>query len=73
MKRSGFENVEFEMAGARVIPGYYFEQRRPETIRELTRLRGLIAGRLGGLIDVCLYKTYLRGLIDYIFVRGVKA
>jgi microcystin synthetase protein McyJ len=73
MERSGFVEVEFEEAGERVIPGYYFEQRRPETIRELTRLRGFVAGRLGGVIDVCLYKTYLRGLIDYIFVRARKA
>lgn len=72
LERSGFVNVEFEEAGARVIPGYYFEQRRPETIRELTRMRGFVAGRLGGIIDILLYKTYQRGMIDYIFVRGLK-
>ncbi len=72
MERSGFVNVEFEEAGERVIPGYYFEQRRPETIKELTKLRGFVAGRLGGIIDIMLYKTYRRGLIDYIFVRASK-
>lgn len=72
MEGAGFREVEIEEAGARVIPGYYFEQRRPETIREVTRLRGFVHGRLGGIIDIMLYRTYLRGLLDYIFVRARK-
>ena len=73
MESAGFDEVEIEEAGARVIPGYYFEQRRPETIREVARLRGFLHGRLGGIIDIMLYNTYRRGLLDYIFVRARKA
>lgn len=72
MERTGFSNVNIEEAGARVIPGYYFEQRRPETIREVTKVRGFFAGRLGGIIDILLYRAYLRGMVDYIFVRAEK-
>lgn len=72
MERSGFTSVNIEEAGARVIPGYYFEQRRPETIREVTKVRGFFAGRLGGVIDILLYRAYLRGMVDYIFVRAEK-
>lgn len=73
LERSGFTNVEIREVGADVIPGYYHEQRRPETIRELTKIRGFVAGRLGGIIDIVLYKAYRMGLIGYILVRAEKA
>lgn len=73
LERSGFTDAHIEEVGERVIPGYYFEQKRPETVRELTRLRGFVAGRLGGVIDTVLYKVYRLGLIDYILVRARKA
>src|SRR3954470_7263803 len=51
MSRAGFVNVEVEEVGRLTIPGYYREQRRPETIRELTKIRGVVAGRLGWGIE----------------------
>jgi erythromycin 3''-O-methyltransferase len=73
MERSGFSNVSIEEVGALTIPGYYFEQRRPETIREITRIRGFVAGRLGGVIDVAVYKAFQTGLMEYVLVRAEKA
>lgn len=72
MERAGFERVEIEEVGALTIPGYYFEQRRPETIRHITRIRGFVAGRLGGVIDVAVYKAFQSGLMEYILVRAEK-
>jgi erythromycin 3''-O-methyltransferase len=72
MERAGFVNVEIEEVGASVIPGYYFEQRRPEVIKELTEIRGFVAGRLGVVIDVAVYQAFKQGLMEYILVRAEK-
>lgn len=72
MLRAGFTNVEVEEVGALTIPGYYREQRRPETIRELTKIRGVVAGRLGWVIDIAVLKAYEMGLMEYVFVRAEK-
>ena len=73
MEKAGFARVEIQEIGALTIPGYYFEQRRPETIREITKIRGFVAGRLGGVIDVAVYKAFQMGLMEYILVRAEKA
>jgi ubiquinone/menaquinone biosynthesis C-methylase UbiE len=72
MRRAGFVNVEVEEVGRLTIPGYYREQRRPETVRELTKIRGVVAGRLGWVIDVAVLKAYEMGLMEYVFVRAEK-
>ena len=68
----GFQRVEIEEVGAAVIPGYYFEQRRPETVREVTRIRGFMAGRLGVVIDVAVYQAFKLGVLEYLLVRAEK-
>jgi microcystin synthetase protein McyJ len=72
MRRAGFVNVEVEEVGGLTIPGYYREQRRPETISELTKIRGVVAGRLGWVIDIAVLKAYEMGLMEYVFVRAEK-
>jgi microcystin synthetase protein McyJ len=72
MERAGFAGATVEEVGRLTIPGYYREQRRPETIRELTRIRGVMAGRLGWVIDVAVLKAYEMGLMEYVFVRAEK-
>lgn len=72
LEAAGFTNVEVEEVGRLTIPGYYREQRRPETIRELTKIRGLVAGRLGWVIDIAVLKAYEMGLMEYVFVRAEK-
>ncbi|MFN2413585.1 MAG: class I SAM-dependent methyltransferase, partial [Pyrinomonadaceae bacterium] len=72
MGRAGFTNVGVEEVGRLTIPGYYREQRRPETIRELTKIRGVLAGRLGWVIDLAVLKAYEMGLMEYVFVRAEK-
>ena len=39
-KRRVSRKWRFEEIGASVIPGYYFEQMRPETIRAISKIRG---------------------------------
>jgi len=72
MKAAGFEKVEIEEIGASVIPGYYFEQMRPETIRAISRIRGFALGRLGLLLDIAVYRGFTMGLLEYVLVRGVR-
>ena len=72
VRRAGFVNVEVEEVGRLTIPGYYREQRRPETISELTKIRGVVAGRLGWVIDITVLKAYEMGLMEYVFARAEK-
>jgi SAM-dependent methyltransferase len=73
MQDAGFENVEIDEIGASVIPGYYFEQMRPETIRAISKIRGFALSRLGLLLDVAVYRGFTMGLLEYVLVRGVRA
>jgi ubiquinone/menaquinone biosynthesis C-methylase UbiE len=68
----GFREIEIQEVGDLTIPGYYREQTRPEIVRETTRIRGFIAGRLGVLIDFAVYLAYRSELLEYILVRAVK-
>jgi hypothetical protein len=72
LKAAGFTGVDIQEIGAAVIPGYYFEQRRPETIREVSRIRGFVAGRLGAVIDVAVYQAFKLGVLEYVLVRAEK-
>jgi erythromycin 3''-O-methyltransferase len=72
MQAAGFEKVEIEEIGASVIPGYYFEQMRPETIRAISKIRGFALARLGLLLDVAVYRGFTMGLLEYVLVRGVR-
>ena len=73
MEAAGFENVEIEEIGASVIPGYYFEQMRPETIRAISKIRGFALSRLGLLLDIAVYRGFTMGLLEYVLVRGVRS
>jgi ubiquinone/menaquinone biosynthesis C-methylase UbiE len=73
MEAAGFEQVTIEEVGASVIPGYYFEQMRPESIRAISKIRGFVLARLGLLLDVAVYRGFTMGLVEYVLVRGVRA
>jgi erythromycin 3''-O-methyltransferase len=72
MEAAGFADVEIEETGASVIPGYYFEQMRPETIRAISKIRGFALARLGLLLDIAVYRGFTMGLLEYVLVRGVR-
>ena len=72
LARNGFRNITIEEIGERVIPGYYFEQRRPKTRAALRKIRGFKGLCGGALIDWAVYKAFKNGLIDYIIVRAEK-
>lgn len=73
MQDAGFEEVEIQEMGASVIPGYYFEQMRPETIRAISKIRGFALARLGLLLDIAVYRGFTMGLLEYVLVRGVRS
>lgn len=72
MKQAGFRNVEIQEVGALTIPGYFYEQKRPEVIEALTRIRGFVAGRLGFVIDIAVFQAFQRGLLEYVLVHAEK-
>ena len=73
MRDAGFEKVEIQEMGALVIPGYYFEQMRPETIKAITRIRGFMLARLSLLLDIAVYRGFTMGLLEYVLVRGERS
>ncbi|HAF24411.1 MAG TPA: hypothetical protein DHU55_01250 [Blastocatellia bacterium] len=73
MQSAGFEKIAIKEMGALVIPGYYFEQMKPETIRAIARIRGFMLARLSLLLDVAVYRGFTMGLLEYVLVRGEKA
>ncbi len=73
MQEAGFKDIGIQEIGASVIPGYYFEQMRPETIRAISKIRGFALARLGLLLDVAVYRGFTMGLLEYVLVRGVRA
>ncbi|MEP6570372.1 MAG: methyltransferase domain-containing protein [Acidobacteriota bacterium] len=72
MQAAGFEKIEIDEIGASVIPGYYFEQMRPETIKAISKIRGFVLSRLGLLLDIAVYRGFTMGLLEYVLVRGVR-
>jgi hypothetical protein len=72
MQGAGFRNIEIEEMGALVIPGYYFEQMRPEAIRAISKIRGFALARLSLLLDVAVYRGFTMGLLEYVLVRGER-
>lgn len=72
LRRVGFRNISLQEMGALTIPGYYFEQIRPETRRVLRKIRGFIGGRLGIIVDIAVYQAFQRGLLEYVLVRAEK-
>jgi tocopherol O-methyltransferase len=72
MRNAGFEKIEIKEMGATVIPGYYFEQMRPETIRAISKIRGFALARLSLLLDIAVYRGFTMGLLEYVLVRGER-
>jgi erythromycin 3''-O-methyltransferase len=73
MTGAGFRNVDIKEMGAQVIPGYYFEQMRPEAIRAISKIRGFALARLSLLLDVAVYRGFTMGLLEYVLVRGERS
>lgn len=72
MRGAGFKKVEIEEMGALVIPGYYFEQMRPESIRAISKIRGFALARLSLLLDIAVYRGFTMGLLEYVLVRAER-
>lgn len=72
LAKVGYKNIDIQEVGALTIPGYYYEQKRPEVKAELAKIRGFVAGRLGFIIDIFLFQAYQYGLLEYILVHAEK-
>ena len=72
LEKSGFINHTFLEEGKHTIPGYYREQRKKETIKALTEIRGWITGRGGFFLDYAVFQAFRKGLLEYSIVRAEK-
>jgi len=72
MQDAGFDDVEIQEIGASVIPGYYFEQMRPELFEHKQDSR-FCPGQTGLLLDIAVYRGFTMGLLEYVLVRGVRS
>ena len=73
MEEAGFSNITIENVGKDVIPGYYYEHRKPAQKAAIRKVRGFWAGIVGGfIIDRGVFELYKSGLCEYIIVRAEK-
>jgi len=72
LDKSGFINTSISEVGKYTIPGYFHEQRRKETIKARTEIRGWITGRGGFFIDYAVLQAFYKGLLEYSIVRAEK-
>jgi len=69
---AGFRDVRIEEGGEEVIPGYYREGRKPENIRAMYAIRGVLVTHVGLWIDALVYHLFRRGILEYVFVTARK-
>ncbi len=73
LERQGFSNISLQEVGAQTIPGYYFEEIKPETRKQLAKIRGWFVAYPGmTIISYLVYKAFTRGLLEYVLVRAEK-
>ncbi len=72
MEVNGFTDVNIDVVSNDVYPGYYQEQMRPETRKQLYKIRGQVVGRASHLIDFFTDRLYQIGLIGYVLVSARK-
>ena len=72
LETNGFINASFREEGKYTIPGYYHDQRKKETIRALTEIRGWITGRGGFFLDYAVFQAFRKGLLEYNIIRAEK-
>ena len=69
----GFTNISIQNISDDVIPGYFYENRRPESVRDIRKIRGILKGVIGGyVIDKMIFEAHRKGLCEYILVRAEK-
>jgi ubiquinone/menaquinone biosynthesis C-methylase UbiE len=74
LKLAGFKNVQIQNVGKWTIPGYYFEHRKLESIKEVWKVRGFLKGVVGGfLVDIGVYWAFKIGILEYILLRAEKS
>jgi microcystin synthetase protein McyJ len=72
LEGAGFTDIATDDVSDHVIPGYVFEQCRPEVRRQVRAIRGQILGRVGVVIDIVMYKLYRLGIVGYVVVSARK-
>lgn len=72
LERAGFRVVAQRLVGAETIPGYYKEAWRPENVRAMRDIRGVLATYGSWAIDYGVYKTFATGLVEYLLIWAEK-
>ncbi len=72
LSQIGFKQIQLELIGEKTIPGYCYENEKPECRTALRAIRG-VKGDFGGrIMDKVVYIAFHAGLLEYILVRAVK-
>lgn len=70
---AGFVDVEVKDVGEFCLPGYYKESIRPETLAELSKIRGWFVAHIAGrILDELLLFAFRRKLMTEVIVHGRK-
>ena len=73
MEKAGFVDVVVKDVGEFCIPGYYEESKRPDTLAELSKVRGWFATYVSGrIIDELLCYVYKHGILTEVIAYGRK-
>lgn len=73
IEEAGFVDVVVEDVGKFCIPGYYDESTRPETLAELSQVRGWFASYISGrIIDELVRYVYNKGMLTEVIAYGRK-
>ncbi len=73
LSEAGFKNITIKDISDDVIPGYYYVHRKPESVREIIKIRGVLKGAVGGyIIDKLIFEAYRKGLCQYVLIRAEK-
>lgn len=72
LEGAGFRNITIEEIGALVIPGYFWNQMRPDVRKSLRKIRGVVSERFGIILDQLVYRAFTMGLMEYVLVRAEK-
>ena len=73
MEDAGFVDVEVKDVGKFTIPGYYNESVRPETLAQLSKIRGwFITYVLSRILDELLLYVYKKNILTEVIAHGRK-
>lgn len=73
MEAAGFVDVQVHDVGQYTIPGYYIESMRPETLSQLSKIRGWFTTYVAcRVLDELILYVYKKKILTYVIAYGRK-